>query len=401
MILSHRIRLYPNNKQATYFRRACGIRRFSYNWALAENRRLYEVGERTSGFDLVKRFNSIKAAEFPWTSEVSKWAPQKAIQDAWDALKKWWAKKARAPRFKKRGRCRESFYIGLGDFEVKGSKLRVPKLGWVRMAQEVRFPGRLKSVTVSQDGACWFVAVQVEVDGSQWSYPHACETQAVCGADLGVRDLVVLDDGTKVPAPRGLRSKERKLRKLQKSLSRKVRGSGGRERAIRALAEAHRKVRDARQAVTHEVTSWLVQKFRWIGIEDLNVQGMLKNHCLARSILDAAFGELRRQLGYKSVLAESNIVTADRFFPSSKTCSDCGYVIEELPLGIREWVCPSCGCVHDRDENAATNLKNIAARYAETQNAGGEDVRPLVPCELGAASMKPEAGGCQPEMATA
>jgi putative transposase len=401
VILSHRIRLYPNNKQATYFRRACGIRRFAYNWALAENRRLYEAGERTSGFDLVKRFNAIKAAEFPWTSEVSKWAPQKAVQDAWGALKKWWAKKAQAPRFKKKGRCRESFYLGLGDFGVKGSKLRVPKLGWVRMAQEVRFPGRLKSVTVGQDGACWFAAIQVEIDESRWSYPHVCETQATCGVDLGVIDLVVLDDGTKVPAPRGLRRKERKLRKLQKFLSRKVKGSRSRMKAVWYLAEAHRKVRDARRAVTHEVTSWLVQKFRWIGIEDLNVRGMLKNHRLARSIADAAFGELRRQLGYKSVLARSNIVTADRFFPSSKTCSDCGHVIEKLPLDVREWVCPSCGCVHDRDENAAINLKNVTARYAETQNAGGEDVRPPVPCGLGAASMKPEAGRRQPEVVAA
>jgi putative transposase len=398
VILSHRIRAYPNNVQQTYFRRACGIRRFAYNWALAESRKLYEAGKKTSGFDLVKRFNSIKGEEFPWTSEVSKWAPQKAIQDAWDALRKWWSKKAWAPRFKKKGRCRESFYLGAGHFSSDGERFRVPKLGWVRMAQEVRFPGEVKFVTVSQEGERWFASFQVEIDESKWSYPHVCETQTVCGVDVGVRDLVVLNDGTKIVAPRGLRRRERKLRKLQRSVSRKVKGSNGQRKAIRVLGEVHRKVRDARKAVTHEVTARLVQNFRWIGVEDLNVRGMLKNHQLARSVADAAFGEIRRQLGYKSVLAGSEIVVADRWFPSSKTCSDCDYVLKELPLEVREWVCEVCGVVHDRDVNAAINLRNVAARYAETKNAGGSGCKTFVPLDEGSHVKLPEVGYCQSEM---
>jgi putative transposase len=395
VILSHKIRLYPNNAQGTYFRRACGIRRFAYNWALAASRRLYEAGEKTSGFDLVKRFNSIKAEQFPWTAEVSKWAPQKAIQDAWDALRRWWDGKAKAPRFKKKGQCRESFYLGIGALKTDKKKIFIPKLGWVRMAQEVRFPGTIKFVAISQDGDRWFASFNVEIDGSQWSYPHICKTQAVCGVDLGVRDLVVLDDGTRIPAPRGLRRKESLLRRLQKAVSRRVKGSNSRKKAIRALGGAHRKVRDARKAVTHGITAQLVRDFRWIGIEDLNVQGMLRNHRLARSIADAAFGEIRRQIEYKSVLSGSNVAVADRFFPSTKTCSTCGHVLEKLPLGVREWTCPACKAIHDRDENAAINLREVARRYRDTVNAGGGDVRPSI-LGLVAAPMKPEVGIRQP-----
>lgn len=393
MNLSHRIRLYPNNKQATYFRRACGVRRLAYNWALAESKRLHEQGTKTSGYDLCKRFNAIKDERYPFVRDVSKWVPQKAIYDAWDSLKRWWSKTSKAPRFKKKGRCKESFYIGLDKFKCDGKKICIPKLGWVKMAQEVRFPGKQMSVTISQDGDRWFAAVQVEIDESQWSYPHTCETQAVCGVDLGVHDLAVLDDGTKIKAPRGLRRRERKLRKLQKSVSRKVKGSSSRKKAIKALASCHRKIRDTRKDVPHKITSKLVREYRAIGIEDLNVKGMVKNHRLARSVSDASFGEIRRQLEYKAVLAGSEVVVVDRFFPSSKTCSGCGHIVGSLPLRVREWECSACGVVHDRDVNAAINLRKVARRHRETQNAGGEGIRPD---DLGyqAASMKPESSVC-------
>ena len=375
MILAHRIRLYPNNVQQTYFRRACGIRRFAYNWTLAESRKLYEAGIKTSGYDLVKRFNALKGEHFPWASEVSKWAPQKAIQDAWDALRKWWAKNANHPRFKKRGKCRESFYLGVGHFAVESKKVRIPKLGWVKMAQQVRFPGKVKFVTVSKDGDQWFASFAVEINESKWSYPHACKTQAVCGVDLGVRDLVVLDDGTKFPAPRELRRRERKLRKLHKAVSRKQKGSNSRRKAVRALQRAHRKVRHVRLSYSHEITAQLVEQYRLIGIEDLNVLGMVNNRSLAKSVSDAAFRMIRTQLEYKTKLAGGEVVVANRWFPSSKLCSSCGAKRDKLGLGTRSWTC-DCGATHDRDVNAAINLRNVTLRYKETQNAGGEDVSP-------------------------
>lgn len=383
ILLAHKIRLDPNNKQITYFKRACGTRRFAYNWGLSESRKLYEQGVKTSGFDLVKRFNSIKAESFPWIAEVSKWAPQKAIQDSWDALKRFWSKKAKYPRFKKRGKSRESFYLGDGHFEAKGFKLRIPKLGWVKMHQEVRFPGVVKSVTISQDGDRWFASFSIEVDES-FVYPNTCENQEVVGIDLGIKTLMTLSTGEKVENPRFLREKEGNLRKLQKNLSRKVKGSSNWKKAKGLLQVTHRRVRDARRDFTHKVTSRIVKSFRFIGIEDLNVRGMLKNRRLSKALSEVVFSEIRRQIEYKAKLGSSEVAIIPRFYPSSKTCSDCGFVIEKLSLSDREWDCPSCGVIHDRDENAAMNLKIYALRH----RVCGEEVRPESLLIRGLSSMK-------------
>jgi len=195
----HRIRLAPNNKQRTYFRRACGIKRLAYNWAKAESLKLHHKGVRASGFDLCKRFNSIKDQDFHFVREVSKWVPQMAIYNFWDALikyfkgKKGTGPKCGFPRFKKKNKSRDSFYIG--PAKVIGRKLHVPNLGPVKMLQDLRFPGKVRSVTISRDADFWFASVLVEVDES-WVYPHTCETQAVVGMDLGLKDLAILSDGT-------------------------------------------------------------------------------------------------------------------------------------------------------------------------------------------------------------
>ncbi len=376
MILAHRIRLYPNRQQETYFRRACGIRRFAYNWALETSASLHAEGIHASDYDLVRRFNGIKAIEFPWTSEVTKWAPQKAIMDAFGALKHWWKKEARHPKFKKRGKCRESFYLGVGHFGIKDTRFRIPKLGWVKMSQPLRFLGTAKFATISQDGDRWFASVSVELPET-YVYPHGCETQAVVGIDLGIKGLATLDDGTKIVNPRWLLQREVKVRHLHRCLSRTIKGSKRRDYARLRLANAYRKVRDARSDFTHKMTTAWVKAYRWIGIEDLNVRGMMANHKLAKHIGDANFGEIRRQLGYKGKMAGSNLVIVDRWFPSSRLCSVCGWKNEGLTLADRSWECPKCGVLHDRDRNAAENLAAVARRHRDTLNARGGDVRPV------------------------
>lgn len=372
MILAHKIRLYPNNKQETYFRRACGTRRFAYNWALAQSKKLYEEDIKTSGYDLSKRFNAIKDKEFPWVREVTKWAPQKGIYDAWDALKRWWKGQNSKPRFKKKGVSKDSFYLAGTAFAVEEKRLRVSKLGWVRMAQELRLPATPKSVTISRDGDHWYAAIMVELD-DDWEYPNACENQEAVGVDLGIKTLATLSDGTSIENPKWLQRHERKLKRLQKSLSRKKKGSKNRKKARAKLARQYRKVRHARQDFIHKMTSELVSKYRYIVIEDLNVKGMLSNRRLAGHIASASFGEIRRQLEYKAELSGSTVLVVDRFFPSSKTCSLCGHVYEDLTLSKREWECSGCGHEHDRDVNAARNLANVAVGYTETKNAGGEE----------------------------
>jgi hypothetical protein len=228
-LLVHRIRLEPNNKQTTYFKRAAGIKRYAYNWAKAESTRAYREEKVTlTGFDLVKRFNSLKDAQFPFVRQVTKWAPQKAIYDYWNALNRFWeglrgtGPKCGFPRYKKKNRARDSFYIG--SVKVDGHYLSVPRLGPVRMSQRLRFSGKIRSVTISRDASYWFASILVEVDKT-WGYSHTCETQAVVGVDLGLRSLAVLSDGTCVTNPKWFEEYRRKLRRFSRRLARRKLGS--------------------------------------------------------------------------------------------------------------------------------------------------------------------------------
>ena len=336
-----------------------------------------------SGYSLVKEFNSIKGSEFPWTVEVSKWAPQKAIQDLGDAFKRFFKKTSRYPKFKKKSSSKTSFYLGLNAFKVTGKYLKVSKLAQpIKMAQVVRFDGDVKSVVISRD-ACgdWYASFQVNLP-EDYQDPRRCESTDMVGVDLGISILATLSTGEKIENPKTLKNHERKLKRLQRVVSRRKRGSSNRARARLRLALAHRKVSRIRTNYLHCLTSRLVRIFRVIGVEDLNVRGMVRNRRLAKSILDAAFREFRRQVEYKSVLAGSNVAVAARFFPSSKTCSSCGHKITELPLHIRMWDCPACGAHHDRDVNAAINLEHVAQSHWETLNACGGGVRPPVQCPL-------------------
>jgi putative transposase len=347
-------------------------------------RDLYLKGKKPSALSLNKEFNARKNLEFPWTSEVSKYSPQQAILDLGDAFNKFFKKQAKYPRFKKKGESVNSFYVGGDHIKVTGRYLKLPKLEKpIKMAEEIRFPGRLLSCTISMDAAGdWYASFNIELS-EDYVYPHKCENQAIVGVDIGLKTLATCSDGSKFDNPRALRAAERRIRRRSQSLARKKTGSNNRAKAkillAKAkilLAKAHRKVTRIRQGAWHNVTSWLVKNFRFIGIEDLNVRGMVKNHCLAASVSDAALGEFKRQVTYKSKLAGSNVITADKFYPSSKLCSYCGFKLDELDLSVREWTCPQCGVVHDRDGNDSENLELVAAGYAETLNACGEEVSP-------------------------
>jgi len=391
--LSHKIRIYPSNKAITYFVMCFGVARFAYNWALAQCKQDYSNGEKCpSGYDLSKRLNAVKIEEFPWMQDVSKWAPQKAIYNLSDAFKRFFGKNAKFPKFKKKGKCRDSFYTGVGCFTVSGNRIKLPKIGWVRMSQELRFPGRPLSAVVSRKSGRFFVSIHVEVS-DDWVYPHTCKSQVSVGVDLGIKDLAVLSNGEVFSGPKSLRVNEGKIKRIQRALSRKRKGSKNRSKTMALLTRVHSKIRDIRRCYTHNLTSSLVRDFRLIGIEDLNIRGMLKNHKLARSISDSGWFEFRRQLEYKSIFSGSVVATVDRFFPSSKMCSSCGEHKGTLQLSERKWTCAACGADHDRDVNAAKNIKVEAARrYWEAQNACGEEVRPKCRRARGHFSQKQEGG---------
>jgi putative transposase len=375
--LAHKIRLYPNKEAEIYLKKSCGVARFSYNWALGKWNELHKNGEKPYIGSLAKEFNSIKRDQFPWSQEVSKCVPARAMIDLGDAFQKFFKKEVRHPKFKKKGKSHDSFYLGDRYFKVSGKYLKLPKFEKpIKMAQTLRFEGRILFCVISRDKVGdWYASFNVELS-EDFIYSHSCENQAVVGVDIGLKTLAVCSDGTKFENLRAFKKAEKKIRKRNKSLHRKVFGSNNRNKARIILAKAYRKASRVRIEAWRQVTSWLVKNFRFIGAEHLNIAGMVKNKRLAKALHDAALYEFRRQLAYKTKLSGSHLVLADQFFPSSKLCSNCGFKLDRLTLLIREWDCPSCHSHHDRDFNASKNLENVAAGYAETLNACGADVRP-------------------------
>ena len=372
MLIAHRIALHPNNVQATYLARAAGVARFAYNWALSEWRRQYVAHQADpalpvpSQFSLRRQLNAIKREQFPWMMNVTKCAPQMAIIQLGEAFKNFFAHRARYPKFRRKG-VDNRFTLTNDEFRVDGKRFYIPKLGWVRMREALRFTGRIVSATVSRRAHRWHVSITV--DATDAFLPSA-ENQGVVGIDLGVSVLATLSTGEQWLGPKPLRSLLDRLRQLSRSLSRKVKGSRNRDRAKRRLARLHARIANMRRDGLHKHTTSVTRRFHTIGIEDLNVKGMLANRHLSRAIADMGFHELRRQLSYKAAWRGGHVVVVDRWYPSSKTCSCCGYRLKELALGTRSWTCPGCGVHHDRDINAAVNLKNMAMSSIATACGG-------------------------------
>lgn len=374
MLIAHQIALDPNNAQASHLARAAGTARFAYNWALAEWKRQYEAWKADSSSPkpsqtaLRRQLNAVKREQFPWMLEVTKNAPQMAIIQLGQAFQNFFAGRARYPQCRKKGQ-HDRFSLSNDPFALDGSRIRIPHLGWVRLRETLRFAGKILSATVSRVAERWFVSITVDTQDD----PHLppAENQGAVGVDLGVKALATLSTGESIPGPKPHQALLDRLRRLSRSLSRKVKGSANRRKAKAKLAKLHARIAAIRSNALHQLTTDLTRRFHTIGIEDLNVKGMVRNRRLARSIADMGFFEFRRQLEYKAAMRGGQVVVADRWNPSSKTCSDCGHRLDELPLSVREWTCPVCCAVHDRDVNAAVNLKNMAV--SSTVAACGEE----------------------------
>lgn len=377
MLTAHKIALDPNDRQATYFAKACGTARFAYNWALMEWKRLYELHRAdpnqpkpTEGL-LRRELNAVKRKEFPWMLEVTKCAPQMAIRQLGRAFENFFAGRAKYPVFRKKG-VHDRFTITNDQFEIKDRRIRIPNLGWVRMRECLRFEGKILSATISRVADRWFASVTIETEESR---PSVTPDSPVVGVDLGVATQATLSTGEMIEGAKPHRVLLKRLQRLSRSLSRKEKGSRNRQKAKNKLARLHARISNIRRDGLHKLTTELTRRFQTIGLEDLNVSGMLKNRRLARSISDQGFHEFKRQLTYKAERRGNLVVIANRWFASSKTCSACGNKLENLPVSARKWTCPECGTGHDRDVNAAVNLKKyavsstVSARGAE--GAGG------------------------------
>jgi putative transposase len=368
MIKAHKIRLNPSPEQELYFRKAAGTARFVYNWGLAEwQRQKAAHPSQAHGVMAIKKdFNALKGQQCPWVYEVAKDVAEGAFTNLSAALKNHFdsqngqRKGARVgfPRFKSRKDRRQSFHLNNDKFRVSGHSLYVPKLGWVNMAETLRFAGKIMGAVVSRAAGRWYVSIAVEMNPPEsFQFPRAS-----AGLDLGLKSLVVLNDGTQYENQVLLRSELTHLKHLSRRLSRRQKGSMRWWRAKQQLAQFHGRIADRRADHLHKLTTELASTNAVLGMEDLHVSGMLRNHRLALSLADASFGEIRRQLQYKSDWFGGRLVRIDRFYPSSQLCSVCGVKYPGLRLEDRKWTCQNCGTQHDRDVNAARNIHAEALR---------------------------------------
>ena len=393
-----RYELRPNNEQRGLLVRHCGVARFAWNWALAHRIELYRTREGkeryTSAITQHRELNALKKTEFPWMYEVSKCAPQEALRDLDQAYANMFrrikenrearkrgekAKKIGRPRFKKKG-VHDSFTL-TGSIKVGEKSIQLPRLGVIRTKERTsKFRGQILSATVSREADRWYCSL-----GVSYSRPDPQPVIGeIVGIDLGLNSFVVIYDGhefDKKDAPKPLKNRLKRLQRLSKQQSRKQKKSQNRKNANLALARCHRRVKNVRKDFLNKLTTELAKTKPVICIEDLAVKNMVRNRRLARSIADVGWGDFRRQLEYKTLWHGSRLVVIPRFEPSSKTCHACGTINDALELSDRKWICQSCGAFHDRDENAAVNIRNCGIRLLSTGSSSGieacgVDVRP-------------------------
>ena len=394
---AYRFALDPSPAQERMLASHAGAARFAWNWALAKCMERYESeGRWYSGAELHRLWNLQKKADpaLAWWTGNSKCVYQESFRNLDRALRdfirsKKGERKGRRtgfPKFKKRGKCRDSFRFSCGAIRCEGATVTLPRLGMIRAHESTRKlarrvesgAARILSATVSRTAGRWFVSFTAET-GRDIPEQHARPGSAV-GIDLGVKSLLTgADDAgnvVAVPGPKPLRAALRKLTRASREHSRKQPGSANRRTSAARLARVHARVADVRADALHKATSQLVARYETVAAEDLNVAGMMKNRRLARAISDQGFGTAVRMLGYKTTWNGGQLITAGRWFPSSKMCSGCGLVKAKLALSERTYRCGGCGLVLDRDVNAARNLLHLAASGAESANACGGTVRP-------------------------
>ncbi len=371
MVKAHKIRLNPTPEQEVYFRKACGTARFVYNWGLAEWKRhkAEHPGQEHGVMAIKKDFNALKAEQFPWVYAVAKDVAEGAFTNLAAAFKNYYDSKngkrhgARVgfPKFKSKKNKRQSFRLNNDKIDLADHALYVPKLGWVNLAESLRFPGKVLGAVVSKAADRWFVSICVEMDEPE---PIGFPRSSI-GIDVGVKTLAVLSNGQRYENQGLLRAELNHLKRLNRRLSRRQMGSRRWYQAKDQLSRFHQRIANRRADYLHKMTTEIASTYAIVGIEDLNVAGMLRNHRLALSLADASFGEIRRQLTYKSERFGGRVVTVDRFFPSSRLCSHCDAINHALELEDREWTCQNCGTHHDRDVNAAVNIEMEALRILD------------------------------------
>lgn len=359
MLTATKIRLYPNAEQAEKLAKAFGCARWYWNNSLAETQRVYqETGKGLGQYQLNARLPRLKK-ELAWLGETHSQVLQSVSLHLFRAFVNFFDRRAKYPKFKSKHH-KQSIQYPQGVKVVEGCKLYLPKIGHIKAVVHRGIVGSIKTVTVSKDpSGKYFASILTE---NELDAPVTSLEGKILGIDVGLTDLAITSDGSKFANPKHVLQAQRNLKRKQKSLSRKAKGSNNRDKARLLVAKAHERVANARKDYLHKLSTRLVNENQVIAVEDLHIKGMMKNHKLARAIGDAGWGSFTSMLKYKTARLGKGYIEVNRFFASSKTCSCCLHAQAEMPLDIRMWTCDQCGVRHDRDINAAINIRNEAQR---------------------------------------
>lgn len=386
-IKSIKVMLIPNNKQKTKLFQCFGVSRFAYNWTLSKQQENYKNGGKfISDNDLRKEFTQLKKTkEYEWLNQYSNNIPKQAIKDACDSYKKFFKGYSKSPKFKSKKKSKPSFYVD--NFKIQftnthvklekisnSTKKNKAKLNWIRLAEKGRIPMNCKysNPRVIFDGANFWISVGVEVEDVLET-----PTNSGIGIDLGIKDLAICSDNNtykNINKTKEVKRLKKRKRKLQRKVSKKYELNKKGESYYKTsniiklenqLLKLNHRLTNIRHNYLHQVTTEIInRKPMFIALEDLNVKGMMKNRHLAKAIQEQCFYEFRRIITYKAEWNNIKVIIVPRFYPSSKTCSECGSINKGLKLSDREWVCQECGVIHDRDYNASVNLMKYGQSIA-------------------------------------
>lgn len=367
MLKAFKTELDPNNKQRSLFARYAGTARFIFNWALADRIERHRQGLATNKFEQKRRFNALKGETYPWVYNMAYTILEQEFDNCDLAFANFFRRIKKGenpgfPKFKSKKRGINRFTLR-GKIIVESSRVKLPRIGWLRLKEDGYLPTndiKILSANISERAGHWFVSLQIK---TQEEVKPLTLTDDVIGVDLGIKVLATCSNGRVFENPKSLSKHETMLAHKQRELCRRLKGSKNRAKTKKRIAKLHYKISNIRRNALNEVSNYLTVKAKpkIIVLENLNVKSMVQNRHLSKAITDAAFAELRRQVEYKSSWYGEKVVIADRFYPSSKTCSECGSVKPLLKLSERMFVCENCGAIMDRDLNACLNLASLVA----------------------------------------
>lgn len=364
MLKAYKYRIYPNEQQKEQIQKTFGCCRFVYNQCLSLKIEKYKNEKLSmSKFDLNNYCNQVLKKEHEWLKEVDKWSLTNSIYNMDSAYQKFFKEHAGYPKFKSKKNNKKSYKTNFANNNIEvsfeKSKIKLPKLKWIKAEVHRELKGKIKSVTISQvPSGKYFVSILVETE-----HIPIKPTDNMVGIDLGIKDLLITSDGEKIDNIHTTKKYENKLAKEQRKLSHKVKGSKNWNKQRIKVARVHEKISNTRKDYLHKISHKLISENQVIVSEDLAVNNMVKNHNLAKAIQDCGWYELTRQLSYKSDWNNRQYVKIGRFTKSSQPCNVCGYVnIGTKDLSVRKWTCPQCSAEHDRDVNAAKNILNEGLR---------------------------------------